>query len=72
MEFITANWETIALVAVSVMAIADRIVLLTPTETDNKILASIRKVFKVVGLVPEDNKGAKSNTEDSVSGVDRI
>lgn len=57
LDLITNNWEWIAGTLALLLLLAERIVLITPTETDNKVLALVRRVFKVVGLLPNDNPG---------------
>ena len=61
-EYITANWEQIGFVVVAAIMFFERLAKLTPTETDNKIVAQLQKIFSVLGLHFEDNKG---NVKDS-------
>ena len=56
-EFVTSNWEWLAGTAALVLVLAERIVRLTPTQTDDKVLNIVRKIFAVVGLLPKDNPG---------------
>lgn len=57
MEWITANWVEIGVIAGFIMAAANVIAKLTPTQTDDKVLALIGKVFSVIGLKVPDNPG---------------
>ena len=49
-EYITSNWEQIALVAASIMMSSRLIVKLTPTPKDDKIVAKIIKGLRALGL----------------------
>ena len=48
--YITDNWAEIAVVIGAVIFAAGKIADITPTETDNKILQTIRKIAAVVGV----------------------
>lgn len=56
-DLITNNWEWLAGTVALVLVLAERIVRLTPTQTDDKVLNVVRKFFAVVGLLPKDNPG---------------
>jgi len=56
-DFVTNNWEWLAGTAALVMVLAERIVRLTPTKTDDKVVNIVRKAFAVIGLLPKDNPG---------------
>jgi hypothetical protein len=57
MEWITANWAEIGVVLGFIIAAANVIARITPTETDNKVLAAIGKLASVVGIKVPDNPG---------------
>jgi hypothetical protein len=54
-----ANGGDLVAIAVAFIMLFERIALLTPTETDNKILEYIYKISKFLGLKFEDNTGNK-------------
>jgi len=53
MSWFAAHWVEVLGVVGGLHAVAKVIVNLTPTETDNKILASIEKLVRFVGLQPK-------------------
>jgi len=57
MDWITANWAEIGVIIGFVIAAANVVARITPTETDNKALAAIGKVASVVGIKVPDNPG---------------
>lgn len=50
MEYILANWTDIVAIVTSIVTVASLIANLTPTETDNKILASVIRVINLLGF----------------------
>lgn len=50
MDFIIDNWTNILGAITAVIAAASAIANLTPTETDNKIIAAITKVIDALAL----------------------
>lgn len=57
--WITENWLLISTVAAHVVAIAAAIAAVTKTETDNKVVAFLRKVLDVLALNVGKAKNAK-------------
>ena len=57
MEWITANWAEIGVVIGFIIAAANVVARITPTETDNKVLAAIGKLASVVWIKVPDNPG---------------
>ncbi len=57
MEWITANWAEIGVVIGGFIFVFDRIAKLTPTETDNKIVALLYKAASVLSIKVPDNPG---------------
>ena len=58
-EFVQANWMEIAVVAGGVIFLAVRIARLTPTQTDDKIVAALYKLASVLSIRVPDNMGDK-------------
>ena len=56
MEWLTNNYSEIAGVAAAFVLFFDRLAKLTPTESDNKIVALAHKVFAILGLKVPDIK----------------
>jgi hypothetical protein len=56
MEYILANLGEFAGVAAAFVLFFDRLAKITPTESDNKIVASLYKIFAVLGLKVPDIK----------------
>ncbi|WP_156434079.1 hypothetical protein [Bradyrhizobium retamae] len=54
--FSTANWAEIMGAAAAFMLFFDRLAKLTPTESDNAIVAMLQKVFAVLGVKVPDVK----------------
>lgn len=54
--FTTANWAEILGAAAAFMLFFDRLAKLTPTDSDNAIVATLYKVFAVLGLKVPDIK----------------
>jgi hypothetical protein len=54
--FSGANWEAILGVAAAFILFFDRLAKITPSETDNKIVAFLQKVFSVLGAKVPDVK----------------
>ena len=52
--FSGANWESILGVAAAFILFFDRLAKLTPSDSDNKIVAFIQKVFAVLGVKVPD------------------
>ncbi len=52
--FATANWGEIGGVLAAFVLTFDRLAKLTPTDSDNKIVAALYKVFAVLGLKVPD------------------
>ena len=57
MGWIMAHWMEIGVIAALAIPLGERIARPTPTETDDKILQSIRKIAMGVGLDFPDNQG---------------
>ena len=57
MTWVQENWVGILGVLGGLHAIAKIVVTWTPTETDNKLLASVERIFRVVGLQPKSKNG---------------
>ncbi|GAB5387724.1 MAG: hypothetical protein Alpg2KO_06920 [Alphaproteobacteria bacterium] len=51
------DWTELAGIAAMLILIAERVARLTPTETDNRVLAIIRRIANVLGLNVPDNPG---------------
>jgi DUF1009 family protein len=54
MEWISANWKDLVVIAASVMIAARLIVKLTPTPKDDTVLEKVVAVLKALGLHIED------------------
>jgi hypothetical protein len=55
-EFVTEQGVALAGVIALVIVLAERIALITPNTTDNKIVGVVRKIAEVVGLKFEDKQ----------------
>jgi len=55
MNWLGEHWASVLGIVGGLHAIAKVVVHLTPTDTDNKILAAVEKIFRVVGLQPKGN-----------------
>jgi len=53
-EYVTANWQELGMVAFAILGVASMIAKLTPTEADDKIVAAILKVVHGLGLTKKD------------------
>ena len=53
MEFLQENWADILFAITSVIATASAIVKLTPTQTDDDLLAKVIGFLSVLGLNPK-------------------
>lgn len=54
--FATADWAQIMGVVAALVLMFDRLAKITPTESDNKLVAAAYKVFAVLGLKVPDVK----------------
>ena len=54
--FSTANWAEIMGAAAAFLLFFDRLAKITPTDSDNAIVATLYKVFAVLGLKVPDIK----------------
>lgn len=61
MEWILSNYGEVAGILALVVLVADRIAKLTPTESDNKIVKGIYRVFAIVGIKVPDIPGKKTS-----------
>ena len=52
--FSGANWEAILGVAAAFILFFDRLAKLTPSDSDNKIVALLQKIFAVLGVKVPD------------------
>lgn len=50
MEYILNNWMEIAGIAALAILIGERVALLTPTKSDDKVVQFVRKIALAVGL----------------------
>jgi hypothetical protein len=57
-EFLTSNWAELAGVLALFVVAFEKLAKVTPTKTDNKIVAFLQKVFTVLGVKVEDNQGS--------------
>lgn len=55
-DYVISNWEQIVVVALAVVGAASAIAKLTPTQTDDKIIAKIKKVLDTLALNPKEKK----------------
>lgn len=62
MEWLIQNWEAIAGTAAVAILLAERIARLTPTETDNRWLKTVKRLADVIGINVPDNPGKKKET----------
>ena len=49
MTWIAENWETVGQIALQVVGLAALVATLTPTESDNKVVAMISKLVHALG-----------------------
>lgn len=56
-EFVQNHWMEIAVVAGGVIFLADRIARLTPTQTDDKVVAALYKLASILSIRVPDNPG---------------
>lgn len=54
---LSLDWSAYLGVAAAFILAFDRLAKLTPTETDNKIVAAAQKLFALLGAKVEDNPG---------------
>ena len=59
----TMDWTAYAGVAVAFILAFEKLAKLTPTESDNKIVAGAYKLFAVLGLKVKDNAGTAADKE---------
>lgn len=58
MDFLNnIDWTEIAGIVALVILLAEKVARVTPTETDNKVVAWLYKIAAVIGIKVEDNKG---------------
>jgi len=50
MEYLITNWQELVLIVLAILGVASMIAKMTPTETDDKIIAAIYKVIHGLGL----------------------
>ena len=55
-SWFTSNWMEVAGIFAAFVLVFDRIAKLTPTESDNKIVTLLYKVFAILGLKVPDIK----------------
>jgi uncharacterized protein involved in cysteine biosynthesis len=58
-QFITANWEGIAAIAVAAAYLFDKIAALTSTKVDDKIADAVESALAKFGIGKSDNDEAK-------------
>lgn len=56
-EFVQTHWVEIGVIIGGVILVAGRIAKLTPTETDDKIVAALHKLARVLSIDVPDNPG---------------
>lgn len=61
LEFVVANWEGIMAVAASILSLAAVVVKLTPTKTDDEVLAKISLIFEVIKDIKAKDKQLESS-----------
>ena len=49
------NWMAVVLIANTIILLAGRIAKLTPTKTDDRIVAKIQRFMLTIGLEPKGN-----------------
>lgn len=57
MEDILVQYAPWIAAATAAVVFAEKIARITPTETDNKVIAWVYKIFAVIGIKVEDNPG---------------
>ena len=50
MEYLQANWQEILTIVTGVIAAASGVAMLTPNNSDNKIIGAIRKLVDLLAL----------------------
>jgi hypothetical protein len=60
LEFVVANWEGIMAVTASILSLAAVVVKLTPTKTDDEVLAKISLIFEVIKDIKVKDKQLES------------
>ncbi len=53
------SWAEITAVTVAFIIAFEKLALLTPTQTDNKIVSMAHKLFSILGISVSDNTGNK-------------
>lgn len=61
LEFVVANWEGIMAVTASILSLAAVVVKLTPTKTDDEVLAKISMIFDVIKDIKVKDKQLESS-----------
>ena len=56
-EYVTENWVALGVIVLAGITLFERIALLTPTTSDNKVVEYLYKVAAILGFKVEDNKG---------------
>ena len=54
MEFLLANWQDLLTTALAVLGAASLVAKWTPTEADDKVIATIYKLIHGLGLTKKD------------------
>jgi hypothetical protein len=57
LEYVQTNWMEISVIAGIVIVLASRVAKLTPTQTDDKVVAALRKLALVLSIDVPDNPG---------------
>lgn len=60
MEWIQNNWESIVSIATAAISLGAAVAAVTPTNIDNSVVKTVRKIANVVGL----NLGNAKNEKD--------
>lgn len=66
LAWIMENWTEIAGVAAAFILMFDRLSKLTPTESDDKIVKNMYKLFYILGFRVRDNPGKVEKVETVV------
>lgn len=56
MNYVLAHWDEIAGIAAAFVLFFDRLAKITPSDSDNKLLTALYKIFAVLGLKVPDVK----------------
>jgi hypothetical protein len=57
LEYVQTNWMEISVIAGIVIVLASRVAKLTPNQTDDKVVAALRKLALVLSIDVPDNPG---------------